>query len=424
MSATFPVESARDENGMNEVAIAGGGIVGLSLALNFHARGIPCQVFEAAPVLTERGVGITLLPHAVRELTMLGLQEQLLKIGVANKESAFFNRFGQLIYKEPRGLSAGLSFPEIGIHRGRWHALLLQAVHDRIGADAVVTNCQCVGVQQDADSVTLLSRATGSGEEREPVLAKIVVACDGINSAIRKQFYPDESVVFTGINTWRGVTYRPPILDGATYMRIGSIRTGKLVVYPIIDNVDGHGRQLINWVAEIERPGKTANDWNAGGRLEDFGQIYADWQFDWLDATAMLRDAADILEYPMVDKEPIDRWSFGRVTFAGDAAHPMYPRGSNGAAQGLIDARTLADLLKSSSDWPEALSAYETARCGPTASVVRANRAAPPDIINITVENLFGDRPFENLDAKITQEELRLLSERYKSIAGFDRTQL
>jgi 5-methylphenazine-1-carboxylate 1-monooxygenase len=250
----------------------------------------------------------------------------------------------------------------------------------------------------------------------------VAIACDGINSAIRKQFYPGDKVAFTGINTWRGVTRRKPILGGRTYMRVGSILTGKIVIYPIADNIDAQGNQLINWMAEIKRDSFAQNDWNKPGNLADFFPLYESWRFDWLDVAQMIRDADQILEYPMVDKDPIDTWTFGRVTLAGDAAHPMYPRGSNGAAQAAIDARTLADLLLGHADARDALKAYETARAGPAAKVVRTNREHPPDFINIKVEELVGDKPFDNLDQYITQDELRALSESYKRIAGFALT--
>jgi 5-methylphenazine-1-carboxylate 1-monooxygenase len=251
------------------------------------------------------------------------------------------------------------------------------------------------------------------------VRADIVIAYDGINSAIRKQFYPDDKVAFAGINTWRGVTRRKPIFDGRTYMRVGSILTGKIVIYPIVDNIDAQGNQLINWMAEIKRDSFEQNDWNKPGDLADFFPLYESWRFPWLDVAQMIRDADQILEYPMVDKDPIARWTFGRVTLAGDAAHPMYPRGSNGGAQAAIDARTLADLLQSNSDPALALKAYETARAGPAAKVVRTNREHPPDFINIKVEELVGDKPFDDLDKFITQTELRALSDNYKRVAGF-----
>jgi 2-polyprenyl-6-methoxyphenol hydroxylase-like FAD-dependent oxidoreductase len=402
-----------------EVAIVGGGIAGLGLALNLHRRGVSCRVYESAPEIKELGVGITLLPHAMRELTELGLQDDLRAVAIENTESAFFNRFGQLLYKEPRGKYAGYRYPEFGIHRGRLHMVLYRKALAELGADRIITNRHCLATEQAGDKVVLRLRETAGGKTLDPVTADVAIGCDGINSVIRRQFYPDEQVAFSGINTWRGVTRRKPILDGRTYMRVGSIRTGKIVIYPIIDNVDGNGNQLINWMAEIQRDTTDKNDWNKPGKLEDFLPIYQGWKFDWLDVGALIRDADMILEYPMVDKDPVERWTFGRVTLAGDAAHPMYPRGSNGAAQALIDARTLADLLARETDGATALKAYEAARLEPTAKIVRTNRENPPDFINIKVEELTGDKPFDNLDDVITQDELRALSERYKKVAGF-----
>jgi 2-polyprenyl-6-methoxyphenol hydroxylase-like FAD-dependent oxidoreductase len=404
---------------MDEVLIVGAGICGLTLALNLHKRGIPCRVFERAPEMKELGVGITLLPHGMREFTALGLQERLLAAGIENSESRFYNRFGQLIYREPRGKFAGYPFPEVGIHRGRLQVLLYEAAREALGPGRIELDRSCVGVEQDEGDARILLQETSSGRILPSVSGAVVIACDGINSMIRKQFYPDDAVAFSGINTWRGVTRRKPILDGRTYMRVGSILTGKIVIYPIADNADAEGNQLINWMAEIKRDTTRKNDWNKPGDLADFYSIYADWKFDWLDVSELIRTADAILEYPMVDKDPIDRWTFGRVTLAGDAAHPMYPRGSNGSAQAAIDARVLADCLQQAGDPLEALRAYEEERRPATARVVRTNREFPPDFINIKVEELVGDRPFDNLDDYITQDELRALSDNYKKTAGF-----
>ena len=408
--------SADPGNAERPIAIVGGGIAGLALALNLHARGIAVRVYEGAAELRELGVGITLLPHAVRELTALSLGDEAARLGVENTTSAFYNRFGQKIFAEPRGLQAGYPFPEYGVHRGRLHMMLYRAVLDRLGPDAVMTGHRCSGVTQDGDDVRI-GFTDPTGAVLPGVTAATVIACDGINSAVRAHFYPGESVQYTGINTWRGTTRMRPILDGRTYMRIGSIRTGKMVIYPISD-ADENGEQLVNWVAEIESATWAANDWNRTTDARDVLPLFADWTFDWLDVPAMISGAETIFEYPMVDKDPVDRWTFGHVTLAGDAAHPMYPRGSNGSAQALIDVRVLADCL-AAHPVAEAFANYEGQRRETTARIVRTNRATPPDVINIRVEELTGDRPFGDLSQLISQAELQAMSDDYKRVAGF-----
>lgn len=397
------------------IAIIGGGIAGLALALNLHARGISARVYEGAAELRELGVGITLLPHAVRELTALGLGDEAARLGVENTTSAFYNRFGQRIFAEPRGRSAGYPFPEYGVHRGRLHMMLYRAVLDRLGPDAVAIGHRCSGVTED-DAGVRIAFTDPTGAALPEVSASAAIACDGINSAVRAQFYPGETVRYTGINTWRGTTRMRPILDGRTYLRVGSIRTGKMVIYPIGD--DGSGTQLVNWVAEIESATSSANDWNRTTDAKDVLPLFADWTFDWLDVPAMIAGAETIFEYPMVDKDPVDQWTFGSVTLAGDAAHPMYPRGSNGSAQALIDVRVLADQL-AAHPIADALAGYEAERRETTARIVRTNRATPPDVINIRVEELTGDAPFDDLSRFITQAELQGLSDDYKRVAGF-----
>jgi 2-polyprenyl-6-methoxyphenol hydroxylase-like FAD-dependent oxidoreductase len=404
-----------------DIAIVGGGIGGLTLALALHQRSIPCRVYEGAPEVKELGVGITLLPHAMRELTALGIGEALAGRGIENRESCFFNRFGQLIYSEPRGRAAGYPVPEVGIHRGRVHLTLWHAARERLGAGRVLPDHQCVGLEQSDRRVTLHFRSAATGAPRAPVTADLAIACDGVNSTVRRHFYPDDALCFGGINSWRGVTRSKPFLTGRSYVRVGSIQRGNLVIYPIADDVDGDGRQLINWTAQVAQPGYERNDWNKPGTLEDILPIFAGWTFDWLNIPDLLRRSDVILEYPMVDKDPIDRWTFGRVTLLGDAAHPMYPRGSNGAAQSILDARTLADCLAAGGDPVAALSAYEAARSGPTARVVRTNREQPPDYIIRRVEELVGDVPFDDLDRYITRAELGRLSEEYKRVTGFAR---
>jgi len=395
-------------------AVVGGGIAGLAFALALHQRGLRCEVYEAAPELKELGVGITLLPHAVRELDALGLLPELEAVAIRNRESVFFNRWGQFVYSEPRGRHAGYPLPELGIHRGKLHRVLWEAALQRLGAGCLHVGRRCIGIEPDAAGATV--RFDGG----QAVRADVVVACDGVNSAVRRHFYPSDQVCYAGINTWRGTTLHKPILSGESYLRIGSIDTGKMVIYPIVDDADGQGNQLINWVAEIRDPQSRMNDWNRPGRLDDFLPTFSNWRYDWLDVPALITGAQSIFEYPMVDKDPLPRWSFGRVTLMGDAAHPMYPRGSNGSAQALIDARTLADELVATPDDPEAaLQRYEAARLGPTARVVQTNRTLPPDFIIMKADELSGGRPFGRIDDLISQDELRAISDHYKQVAGF-----
>jgi 2-polyprenyl-6-methoxyphenol hydroxylase-like FAD-dependent oxidoreductase len=355
----------------------------------------------------------------MRELTALGLGEALARQGIENRDSCFFNRFGQLIYSEPRGRGAGYPVPEVGIHRGRVHLTLWRAAVERLGAARVLADHQCLGLDQGDHGVTLHFRSAATGAARASVAADLAIACDGVNSVVRRHFYPGEELCFAGINTWRGVTRAKPFLTGRSYVRVGSIQNGNLVIYPIADEADAEGHQLINWTAQVAQPGYERNDWNKPGRLEDFLPIYAGWTFDWLDVPDLLRRSDVIFEYPMVDRDPVDRWTFGRVTLLGDAAHPMYPRGSNGAAQAILDARALADRLAAGGDPAAALRAYEAARSGATARVVRTNREHPPDYLIRRVEELVGDVPFDDLDRYITRAELRRLSDDYKRVAGF-----
>src|SRR5579871_77722 len=289
----------REEKGM-DILVIGGGIAGLTFALAMHQRGMTCRVYESAPEIKELGVGITLLPHATREFAGLGLEERLRAVAIENRESVFFNRYGQYIYREPRGKYGGYPFPEFGIHRGKLHRVLFDAAVERLGAERIITNRTCLRVEQDEDRVTVFLKETSTGRTLEPVHGDVAIACDGVNSTIRRQFYPDESVAFSGINTWRGVTRHKPILTGRSYMRVGSIETGKMVIYPIIDRYDDEGHQLINWMAEIRQPGATMNDWNKPGKLSDFLHIYQDWRFDWLDVAELIEQSELILEYPMV----------------------------------------------------------------------------------------------------------------------------
>ena len=409
---------------MDEVIIVGAGIGGLTLGLALHEAGIPCRIFESAAEIRTVGVGINLLPHATKELAGLGLEQELAKVAIATTDATFFNRFGQLIYQEPLGRTAGYDHPQFSIHRGDLQRVLLDAFVARAGADRLLTNRHCVGVEQDAAGVAVTFSDGPGGSNGSTVRGRVAIACDGINSAVRKQFYPEEGEPrYSGINMWRGVTRWKPMLSGASMVRAGWMSHGKMVIYPIRP-ADADGKQLINWVAEIETPHYRKRDWARSGSLDDFIDAFSDWQFEWLDVPAFIRAADSVLEFPMVDQDPLPRWSFDRITLLGDAAHPMVPRGSNGAGQAILDARALTTALRDHSDPVAALAAYESQRLEATTRIVLTNRTNPPDAILREVFERTGDRPFKTIEDVISRQELVGLSEGYKRIAGYSKEAL
>ena len=404
-----------------DVIIVGAGVGGLTLALCLQEAGIRARVFESSPEIRPLGVGINVLPHASRELGRLGLEPALTRHAVLTREAAFFNRFGQLIHREPLGRFAGYDAPQYSIHRGDLQRVLLDAWIERAGSEALATGWRCTGFAQDQRGVSVAFDDPRSGTARPPQQADVVVACDGLHSAIRKQLHPGEGEPrYSGVNMWRGVTRWKPILGGATMIRAGWLSHGKMVIYPIRDDIDGSGAQLVNWVAEIETSTYRQRDWNRPGRLADFIGAFEDWHFDWLDVPALIRAADSVLEFPMVDQDPLPWWTQGRVTLLGDAAHPMVPRGSNGAGQAILDARCLTDLLARGGEPAVALRDYETQRLAATTQVVLTNRSNPPDAIIRVVHERTGDRPFARIEDIISRAELEQMSREYKRIAGLD----
>ncbi len=400
--------------GADDILIAGGGIGGLTMALALHARGIPCRIYEGAEAFKPLGVGINMLPHAIRVLSSLGLEDALNFYGVEAREFAYFNRHGQFIFAEPCGRFAGYEYPHFSIHRADLHQALCDAVCDRLGPDSIMLGHRCVGAEQAGERVVLRFDRT------EPAEGRALIASDGFHSAIRRQFYPDEGAPqFGGINMWRGVTRRKPFLSGASVTRVGTVARGKMVIYPIRSFDDG--TQLINWNTEQPRDDHKPNDWATPGRIEDFIEPFADWRFDWLDIPKLIEDAEFILEYPMVDRDPVDRWTWGRIALLGDAAHPMYPRGGNGGAQAILDAECLARLLDETEQPEQAFRAYAAERIEIVSRIVLTNRAQPPDYIIETVENLTGGEPFDRIEDVIDPAELAAISDRYKEIARYSK---
>lgn len=403
------------------VLIAGGGIGGLTLALSLHQVGIPCRVFESVPELKPLGVGINVLPHAVRELIELGLIDQLSAFGVPTAELAYFSKRGKPIWSEPRGVSAGYKWPQFSIHRGVLQQILHDAALDRLGADSVLTSHHLLDWQETADGVraTFIDRATGKAAGSYD--GTLLIAADGIHSAVREKLYPDEGPpLWNGRILWRGITEADAFLTGRTMIMAGH-ESLKFVCYPISNAPLANGKHLINWVAErLLDPDYRwrREDYNRAARLDEFLPWFEDWRFDWLDVPGLIRDCKRAYEYPLVDRDPLDQWTFGRVTLMGDAAHPMYPIGSNGASQAILDARVLTRELLTHSQTPEALAAYEAERRPATSDLVRLNRQNGPEQVMQLVEERAPDG-FGTVTEVLSQQELEDIAANYKRVAGF-----
>lgn len=394
-------------------AVVGAGIGGLTTALSLHEIGAHVDVFESVKELRPLGVGINLLPHAVRELDALGLLDELTARSVTPAQLVYCTRRGQEIWREERGLAAGYRWPQISLHRGVLQEILLRAVLSRMGPDALHLGRTLVQIETSAHRPVAVF-------ENARVEADVVVAADGIHSVARAQFYPDEGApLWNGSLLWRGVTEIAPVLDGRSMIWAGH-PDQKFVGYPIADLADG--RQLFNFIAELRQPesGLAAReDWNRRGSLDDFLPRFASWEFDWLDVPAIVGAASETFVFPMIDREPLPQWTFGASTLLGDAAHPMYPIGSNGASQAILDARVVAGCLRRSLDDPAAaLERYEEVRRPATAAIVRANRGLGPELPMRLVEERAPDG-FDDIADVITPAEIAEVTEDYRRTAGF-----
>ncbi len=404
-----------------QVMIVGGGIGGCALALSLHAAGIvDVDVFESATEVRELGVGINVLPHAVRELTELGLLEALDARASRTTELAYYNRHGQRIYAEPRGIAAGYLWPQLSIHRGALLAVLHEAVLERLGAAHFHAGHHLAAFDADASGVAAVFDHPRSGDRRAEARADLLVGCDGVHSVVRAQLHPDEGPpLWNGVTMWRGTAVHSPFLTGRTMAMAGHIRR-RVVIYPIQDLDDG--LQLVNWVAEVkvadDQP-MPRQDWEHQADLGDVLAHFSSFTFDWLDVPQLMAAAGPILQYPMVDRDPLATWDHDRVTLLGDAAHPMYPVGSNGASQAILDARVLARSLALEPTVGAAVAAYDAERRPATSAVVLANRAVGPERCMEIVEKRAPDG-FEDIHDILGDEELAELSNAYRRMAGFD----
>ncbi|MEY4509873.1 MAG: hypothetical protein RLZZ450_1995 [Pseudomonadota bacterium] len=406
-----------------KVGIVGAGIGGLTLALMLHQRGIAAELWESASEIKPLGVGINLLPHASKELTELGLLGQLSALGIETSSLAYYNKFGQLIWHEPRGLRAGYPWPQFSLHRGALQMLLLAAVHERLGAGALHCGERAESFEPTANGarVWLRRRADDAQHARE---VDVLVAADGIRSLLRSQLYPEarDPLRYSGRVLWRGATECGAFADGLSMFMAGH-PDQKFVAYPISAEARTRGRSLVNWIAELRVPEAPDNDWNRRVDKSVFAGAFADWKWDWIDVPQLIEQTEDVYEFPLIDKDPLPRWTFGNFTLLGDAAHPLYPIGSNGSAQAILDARCLADCLHAAragrADLNYALREYEAERLPKTAAIALRNRLNGPEQVMQWAEER-APAGFSNVDDIIPRRELEEISARYKKLAGFD----
>lgn len=406
--------------------ICGAGIGGLTTALQLHKLGIDVTIFESTHRINPVGAGINLLPHGAKVLTDLGLGDVLDRTGVKTREVKYLTKYGQEIYADPRGLYAGFKWPQYSIHRGDLQHLILDAVIERIGSGKILTGYHLNSFEQQGDKVTARFIDKNSGEEYKPFTGDILIAADGIHSVARKLFYPDEGpAVFSGVMMWRGVAETDPFLGGDSMIIAGNFNE-KAVIYPISEKLRRQGRSLTNWVMEVRIGGDQApeiEDWNREGDLGEFLQVYKDWDFGFIDVPEILKATPLILRYPMVDRDPLPRWSHGHITLLGDAAHPMYPMGANGASQAILDSVALAESLQEHNNLESALKQYETMRLQATAEVVKSNRGYGPEAILQIVDDRISSAD-DRVEDVISREEIDEITLGYRKIAGFDVNEL
>jgi len=404
--------------GEQQVLIAGGGIGGMALALTLHQIGVPCTVFEAVAQIKPLGVGINLQPNAVRELFDLGLGADMLdQVGLPALEWALVGRNGNDIHAEPRGLKAGYHWPQYAVHRGALQMMLYQLVQQRLGADAVQTGLRAVGYRQTEAGVTLQLR-DAAGQLHEKTGA-VLVGADGLHSALRAQMHPDQPPIqWGGAILWRGVTRAAPIRTGSSFVGLGTHKH-RMVIYPI-SAPDADGLATINWIAEqtVDNSAGWEGDWNRKVDIERFIHHFEGWNYDWLDVPALIRGASEVFEYPMIDRDPVPSWVDGRMALLGDAAHVMYPTGSNGASQAIIDGRVLGAKFLEHGLTPDALAAYDAQLCQPVSELVLRNRGAGPfGLLNLVDERCGG--VFDDINSIIPQAERDAFMAGYKAAAGF-----
>lgn len=395
------------------VLIAGGGIAGLALGLTLHEIGVPFRIFESRQVVRPLGVGINIQPNASRELIAMGLEPDLDAIGVRTREYGFYSKHGLEIWVEPRGAAAGYDWPQYSIHRGHLQMLLFRALVQRAGMDAIVCGARAQSATPTANGVRL--HTTEGAFEGD-----LLIACDGIHSAIRAEMHPDEGApIWNGAVLWRAISKAPAFRGGASMALIGH-GTQRIVAYPLSEPDPETGLCDMNWIAEKvfdTTGGWSKDDWTKPVDPSVFAGDFADWAYDWFEAPALIAGASEVLEYPMVDRDPLGRWTHGRVTLMGDAAHATYPVGSNGASQAILDARHLGAAFLENGVTTDALEAYEAARRPGTSAVTLANRGAGPDAVMQWVEDRCCGQ-FDDIEQVVPRAELAAHADHYKTLSG------
>lgn len=403
--------------------IVGAGIGGLTAALQLHRRGIEVAVYEQVSEIKPLGVGINLLPHGAGELIGLGLGDALAATGIETREIQYRTRFGQLIYADPCGLASGAPFPQYSIHRGHLQFLLLEALRREAG-DVVRADHRLETFDQTATGVTAQFISGTDPAQTITATGDILIGADGIHSAVRAALHPNQPPVsYEGVMMWRGAHEQSPFLDGRTMVIAGN-HDVKLVTYPISSEAAKRGKSLVNWVAEVRfdtpRP-LNPGDWRREGSREFISRFH-EFGLDFLDLPALFAATETVFEYPMIDREPLDRWTFDRVTLLGDAAHPMYPIGANGASQAILDGGVLGNCLAEHGPL-DGLTAYEAARREKTNAVVLRNRKSGPEAV-LDLADARVKKPADRIEDLISQTELEQLTTDYRRLAGYDAESL
>lgn len=401
---------------MHDIAIIGAGPGGLITALRLHQQGIKTKIYESVPELKPLGVGVDIKVYGVKELEEIGLLEEFRAMSVDAVDSIFYNHFGQEIYAEKCGVHMGYLHEQRFVHRGELQMMLYRTVLERLGEDAVELGVALISYEQDSDGVTLnLEHRDGRTEQ---VRHSAMIGVDGIKSVVRKQMHPDLAKPhYSGITMYRGTTLREPIFDGHTILHVGDPRISTMIIYPIADNFEGSGKQLINWVVEVEAE-ETIEDWNQIGTVDDIIPLYETVDIEGFDIQQLMRDAREVYLFPLIRHDPLDSWVDGRVVLLGDAAHAMYPRGGNGVCQAFLDARVVAEELAKHEDPHEAFVAYDEARRVPVNRIVMNMRGEGYEVIRRMVAERTDGKPLESREAI---EEVLPLAEADEIFSNYHR---